>query len=129
MVYGDGIKYSELTEEHKGAVITAQSHFRSWSVNRELQVVFSTNCKKFVDQDQFPKTVCNNCEKIVQPNAFKRALRVKPTPLERMKFIPGKYCGLLEDIGAKFTGVQGLTDLLQEVSLFLIQSKPTPNCK
>jgi hypothetical protein len=39
-----------------------------------------------------------------------------------MKFIPAKYRGSLEDLGAKFTGIRGLSDLLQDVSFV----SPTP---
>ena len=116
-VYGDNAEYSKLTDDQKAVVAVTQSHLRSWSINRELQVVFSTNCMKFVDQGQRPpKTVCNNCEKVARSDAFRRALRVRPVPLERMKFIPIKYRGAMEDLGAKFAGIRGLSELLQDVS-------------
>jgi len=115
-VYGNDIKYSELTADQKATVAATQSHLRSWSINRELQAIFSTDCTKFVEQDRHPKMICSNCEKVIGLDAFKRALRVKPAPLERMKFIPVKYRGLLEDLGAKFAGIRGLSELLQEVS-------------
>jgi hypothetical protein len=51
MVFGKGAEYSKLTGKQKADVTTAQSHLRSWSINRELQVIFSTACAKFVDQD------------------------------------------------------------------------------
>ena len=114
-VYGDA-KYSELTDEQKATVAITQSHLRSWTINRELQVVFSTACMKFVKQDQqLPRTICRNCEKVVESDAFKRALRVKPPPLEAMKFIPIKYRGPLADLGTKFAHIQGLSELLREV--------------
>jgi hypothetical protein len=116
MVYGENIKYSELTDDQKMTVNTTQSHLRSWSINRELRVVFSTKCAKFVEQDRSPKTICSNCEKVVSSDAFKRALRVKPATLEKMKFIPAKYRGPLEDLGAKFASTRGLSDLLRDVS-------------
>jgi len=115
-VYGDDVKYSELTTEQKATVAATQSHLRLWSINRELQVIFSTDCMKFVQRDQHPKTICKNCEKVAGLNTFKRSLRVKPVPLERMKYIPVKYRGPLEDLGAKFASIQGLSELLQEVS-------------
>ena len=121
MVYGDNVKYSKLTDEQKAAVAATQSHLRTWSINRELRVVFSTNCTKFVERDQFLKMICGNCEKVVRSDAFRRALRVKPVPLEKMKFIPAKYRGPLEDLGAKFAGIQGLSELLQDVSFYPIQ--------
>jgi len=115
-VYGKNIKYSELIDDQKAIVAITQSHLRSWSINRELQVVFSTSCTKFVEQGQKPmKTICTNCEAVARSDAFKRALRVKPVPVERMKFIPIKYRGLLEDLGAKFAGIRGLSELLQDV--------------
>ena len=46
-LYGD-VEYSKLTENEKTTVTIAQAHLRSWSINRELQVVFATNCMKFV---------------------------------------------------------------------------------
>jgi hypothetical protein len=116
-LYSDNIKYSELTDEQKATVAFTQSHLRSWSINREHRVVFSTNCTKWVQQGQQPfRTICGNCEKVANSDAFKRALRVKPPPLERMKYIPVKYCGSLEDLGTKFAKIRGLSELLQEVS-------------
>lgn len=115
-VFGDGVKYSDLTSEQKGHVAATQSHLRSWIINRELRAVFSTQCTKFVEQDQFPKTVCGNCETVARSDAFRRALRVKPTTVENMKYIPKKYRGPLEDLGAKFAGIRGLTELLKDVS-------------
>ncbi|KAF9780852.1 hypothetical protein BJ322DRAFT_1112246 [Thelephora terrestris] len=114
MVFGKGAEYSKLTGKQKADVTTAQSHLRSWSINRELQVIFSTVCAKFVDQDRSPNKTCSNCEKVLRSDSFKRALRVKPAPFERMKFIPAKYRGSLEDLGAKFAGIRGLSDLLQD---------------
>ena len=120
-VYGDGIKYSELTDEQKAPVAIAQSHLRSWSINMELQVVFSTECKKFVEQDQqTQKTICGKCEDVARSDKFKRALRVKPPRLENMRFIPNKFRNALADLGAKFAHIQGLSELLCEVSLFII---------
>ena len=116
MVYGDNIKYAELTDKQKEAVTAMQSHLRTWSINRELRVVFSTNCAKYVKQDCFPKTTCHSCERVACSDAFGQALRVKPTPLERMKYIPARYCGPLEDLGAKFAGIRGLSELLNDVS-------------
>ena len=93
-----------------------QSHLRSWIINRKLQVVFSTSCMKFVEWDQQPlKTICSNCKKVVGSDALKQALRVKPPPLEAMKFIPIKYWNVLADLGTKFAHIQGLSELLQEV--------------
>ena len=131
MVYGDNVKYAELTDKQKEAVTATQSHLRTWSINRELRVVFSTNCAKFVEQDRFPKTTCHSCERVVRSDAFKRALRVKPTPLERMKYIPVKYRGPLEDLGAKFAGTRGLSELLQDVSFadLVITSFTVSNAK
>jgi hypothetical protein len=116
MVYGPGIAYSELQEGQKSTVVLAQSHSRRWSINRELQVVFSTDCEKFVEGDRHLKAICENCEKVARSDAFKRALRVKPVPLGKMKFIPIKYRGPMEDLGAKFAGARGLSELLQDVS-------------
>lgn len=96
---------------------TTQAHFRSWPINHELKVVFSTNCTKFVEQDQWPpKMICSKCKEVVGSPAFKRALRIKLVPLERMKFIPSRYRGPLEDLGAKFAAIQGLSELLHDVS-------------
>lgn len=82
-VYGN-IEYSELTESQKATVTVTQAHLRSWTINRELQVVFSTNCTKFVERSRWStKTICNNCEKVADSDAFKRALRVKPPPWRR----------------------------------------------
>ena len=116
-LYGDHVKYSELTNKQKATVALTQSHLRSWTINREHRVVFSTNCTKWVQRGQRPlKTICGNCEKVASSDAFKRALRVKPPPLERMKYIPVKYRGSLEDLGTKFAKIRGLSELLHEVS-------------
>ena len=121
-LYSDA-KYSELTDNQKSTVTIAQAHLRSWSINRELQVVFSTNCAKFVERSQRPtKTICGNCEKVASSDSFKRALRVKPPPLETMKFIPNKYRNALADLGAKFANIHGLSELLREVSPLLLVS-------
>ena len=115
-LYGD-LKYSELSDKQKATVAVTQAHLRSWSINRELQVVFSTNCTKFVERDRRPTTmICDNCRKVVDSEAFKRALRVKIPPLEAMKFIPNKYRNAMADLGAKFAKIHGLPELLQEVS-------------
>ena len=116
VVYGDNIKYSELSDSQKEVVTLAQAHLRTWIINRERQVVFSTKCTKFVEQGQPPDAICHECNTVLRSEAFKRALRVKPAPLDRMKFIPIKYRGPLEDLGAKFAGIKGLSDLLQDVS-------------
>ena len=101
-LYGNDTKYSELTEDEKTTVTIAQAHLRSWSINRELRVVFSTNCKKFVERNQHStKTICSSCEKVASSDAFKRALRVKPPPLETMKFIPNKYRNALADLSVE----------------------------
>lgn len=115
-VYGSNIKYSELTKDQKETVDITQSHLRTWINNRGLRVVFSTNCEKFVGQDRPLETICCGCEKVLQSDAFKHALRVKPVPLEKMKFIPAKYRGPLEDLGVKYAGIRGLSELLQDVS-------------
>ena len=71
-VYGDNIKYSELTDNQKAMVAITQSHLRSWSINCELRVVFSTNCIKFIEQDRhLTKTICSNCEEVAQSEPFK----------------------------------------------------------
>ena len=114
-VFGDNVKYSELMDGQKTTVTITQCHLRSWSINRELRVVFSTDCEKFVEQDQSLKTICSHCESVLQSDAFKRALRVKPVKLERMRFIPARFRGALEDLGAKFAGIRGLSDILQDV--------------
>lgn len=125
-LYGD-MEYSALTDNQKATVAVTQSHLRSWSINRELRVVFSTRCMKFVERDrQPPKTICDNCEKVARSDAFKRALRVKPPPLEAMKFIPLKYRNALADLGTKFAHIQGLSELLREVS-FAISSPTVAN--
>ena len=116
VVYGDNIKYSELSDSQKEVVTLAQAHLRTWIINRERQVVFSTKCTKFVEQGQPPDAICHECNTVLRSEAFKWALRVKPAPLDRMKFIPIKYRGPLEDLGAKFAGIKGLSDLLQDVS-------------
>ena len=117
MVYGDDTEYSKLTESQRETVAITQSHLRSWSINRERRVVFSTNCKKFIEPGKSLKTlICNDCETVLRSDAFKQVLRVKPPLLERMKFIPLKYRGPLEDLGVKFAGIHGLSTLLQEVS-------------
>ena len=43
-----------------------------------------------------------------------------------MKYIPVKYCGSLEDLGMKFAQIQGLSELLHEVS-FAISSSVNSN--
>ena len=126
-LYGNCTKYSELTNQQKETVALTQSHLRLWTINREHWVVFSTKCMKWVRQGQQPlKTICGNCETVASSDTFKRALRVKPPPLERMKYIPVKYCGSLEDLGMKFAQIQGLSELLHEVS-FAISSSVNSN--
>jgi hypothetical protein len=125
-VYGDGVKYSELSNYQKGAVAIAQSHRRLWSINREHQVVFSTSCAKFIPPNQRPqKKICASCETVARSDAFKRALRVKPPPLETMKYIPIKFRTAMADLGAKFANVKGLSDLLHEVC-FNMSANPSP---
>ena len=115
-IFGN-VKYSELTEEQKVAVAVTQSHLRSWSINRELQVIFSTNCMKFVEQDRSPpKTICSNCDEVAKSDKLKRALRVKLPPVEMMKFTPIKYRSALADLGTKFAHIHGLSELLKDVS-------------
>ena len=116
MVFGKDVKYTDLNSDQKGEVTTTQTHLRSWTINRELQVVFSTKCAKFVEPDRFPKTICGNCETVVHSDAFRRALARKPTAVEKMKFIPKRFRGALEDLGAKYAGVRGLAELLEDVS-------------
>ena len=119
IVYSDNITYPKLSVDQKATVAITQYHLWSWSINHELQVVFSTNCTKFfVKQNQSPKMICSNCENLLQLNEFKRALRVKPAPLERMKYTPIKFRGPLEDLGPKFAGIRGLSELLQDVRTF-----------
>jgi hypothetical protein len=60
IIYGSDAKYSELTHDQKRIVTVAQIHLREWSINRELQVVFSTKCEKFIEQDQKPP-ICTSC--------------------------------------------------------------------
>ena len=125
-VYGDA-KYSELTDDQKKTVAVAQYHLRSWTINRQFQVVFSTTCMKSVEQDQWsPKTICRNCEEVVKSDAFGRALRVGPTSLEAMKFIPIKFRGPLVDLGTKFAHVRGLSELLLEVRSVVSSLTITP---
>jgi hypothetical protein len=116
MTYGNDVKYSELTNDQKAVVATTQAHLRLWTINRELRVVFSTKCTKFVEQDRYPEVICGNCDRVAQSDAFRRSLRVKQTPLDRMKYIPTKYRGPMEDLGAKFASTRGLAELLQDVS-------------
>lgn len=93
MVYDDSAEYSELADDQKVAVAITQKHLRTWSIDRELRVIFSTNCTKYFSRDRFQRTTCENCQNILQSGAFGRALRVKPVRLEKMKYIPTKYRG------------------------------------
>ena len=48
-LFGSGIKYSELGNKGKHLVQAAQVHSRMWTISRELQAIYSTNCRKAIN--------------------------------------------------------------------------------
>lgn len=117
MLFGDGVKYSELDDVSKRYVAAAQVHSQKWKISRTLGAVFSTSCKENVTiTDKVQSPVCDQCSSLLKLEVFKKALSVQPRSLENLKFTPHRYRNAAINLGINLAKIEGLSNLLEKVS-------------
>ena len=114
-LFGSGIKYSELGNKGKHLVQAAQVHSRTWTINRELQAIYSTNCRKAINATSMEGT-CSECLGVLRLEAFKKALSVESAPLGLKKYIPRRWRTAATDLAINLAEINGLSGLLEAVS-------------
>jgi len=114
MLFGDNIKYSQLDEKSRNDVPVAQVKMQSWTVCRELQVVYSMKCRNFISSRTL--TTCNKCLALLKLDTFKKALHMEPPRLENAKFTPRRQYNGIRDLGISYAKIKGLAGLLKNVS-------------
>jgi len=117
MLFGNGVKYSNLDEKSRNEVLVVQVKLRSWTICRELRVVYSTKCRNFVNPGG-PAT-CDECLALLKLDTFKKSLRMEPAPLEMAKFTPRRQYNGMRDLGISYAKIKGLVGLLDDVSAVL----------
>ena len=114
MLFGDNVKYSHLDEKSRSDVLVAQVKLRSWTICRELRVVYSTKCYNFLSPGT--STTCDECLALLKLDTFKKALRMEPPPPETAKFTPRRQYDGIRDLGINYAKIKGLAGLLDDVS-------------
>ena len=114
MLFGKNVKYCQLDERSRDDVLVMQVKLRSWTICRELQVVYSTGCQSFIGSGT--STTCDECLALLKLGTFKKALRMEPPPLETAKFTPRRQYNGIRDLGISYAKIKGLAGLLDEVS-------------
>ena len=114
-IFGCGHKYSELGDQAKQLVQAAQVHSWAWTINRELQAVYSTNCGKITDA-RLMESTCSQCLGVLGLKTFKKALNIGPAPLTTKKFIPRRWRTAATDLAINLAEINGLPGLLEAVS-------------
>ena len=114
-LFGDSTKYSKLGDKAKRLVQTAQVLSRAWTINRELQVIYSSNCRKALDSTATEST-CPECLSVLRLETFKKALSVEPAPLASKKYIPHRFRTSATDLAINLAEINGLPGLLEAVS-------------
>ena len=115
MLFGNNIKYSQLDEKSRNDVLAMQVKLRSWTICRELQVVYSTKCLNCINTGSL--TTCNECLALLKLDTLKKALRMEPPSLETAKFTPRHQYNGLRDLGISYAKIKGLARLLEDVSI------------
>lgn len=114
MLFGDNIKYSQLDDKSRNNVLVMQVKLRSWTICRELQVVYLVKCHNFVSPGT--STTCGECLALLKLDTFKKALHKEPASLETAKFTPHKQYNGLKDLGISYAKIKGLAGLLDDAS-------------
>jgi hypothetical protein len=114
-LFGNGARYSKLGDKGKRLVQAAQVHSRAWTINRELQAIYSTNCRKVIDATGAEST-CPECLGILRLEGFRKALSVDPAPLASKKYIPHRWRTAATDLAINLADINGLPGLLEAVS-------------
>lgn len=116
MLFGDNVKYSQLDEKSRNDVLVMQVKLRSWTICRELRVVYSTKCCNFISPASGTSATCNECLALLKLETFKKALRMEPPPPETAKFTPRRQYNSIRDLGINYAKIKGLAGLLDDVS-------------
>ena len=114
-LFGNNINYSQLGDRGKQLVQAAQVHSRLWTINRELQAIYSADCQKVVDTTSM-ESACPKCLAILKSQAFKKALRTEPAPLALKKYIPHRWRTAATNLAINLAEINGLPGLLEAVS-------------
>jgi len=114
-LFGDGTKYSELSDQDKQLVQAAQVHSRAWTFNRELQAIYSTNCRRAISTTT-TTGICPECLSVLGLKAFKKALSVERASLASKKYIPHRWRTAATDLAINLAEINGLPGLLEAVS-------------
>ncbi|KAF9779588.1 hypothetical protein BJ322DRAFT_1167867 [Thelephora terrestris] len=115
--FGKGTQYRELDADSKYSVAAAQVHSEKWKISHRLGAVFSANCQRsIVVTDEVQSLVCDQCLGLFRLNAFKKALRTKPPPLEKLKFTPHRHRTAATSLGMNLAKIEGVSDLLEKDS-------------
>ena len=123
-LFGNGVKYSQLGEKGKQLVQAAQVHSRTWIINRELQVIYSTNCRKTINRTSTEST-CPECLSVLRLETFKKALSVEAAPLVSKKYIPRRWRTAATDLAVNLAEIHGLPGLLEAVGLSSLTVYPS----
>jgi hypothetical protein len=116
-LFGIGVKYSELDDDSKHYVATAQVHAQKWKISHTLGAVFSTNCKgTVVVMSKTQSSTCDQCLCLLKLHGFKKALDVQPPSLDNLKFTPHRHRNAAINLGMNLAKIEGLSSLLEKVS-------------
>ena len=117
MLFGDGVKYSELDNTAKRYVAAAQVHLQKWKISHTLGAVFSAECKgKVIVTDETQSSACDQCLGLLKLDIFRKALSVQPPPLESLKFTPHRHRNAASSLGINLAKIEGVSNLLEKVS-------------
>jgi len=117
MLFGDGVKYSELDASSKRYVAAAQVHLQKWKISHTLRAVFSADCKgKVIVMNAAQNPVCDQCLNLLKLDVFKKALSVQPPPLKNLKFTPHRHRSAATNLGINLAKIKGVSNLLEKVS-------------
>ena len=117
LLFGKGVKYSELDDTSKRYVAAAQVHSQKWKISHSLGAVFSVDCMgKIIISDRTQGSVCSRCLDLLKLEAFKKALDTKPPRLENLKFTPHRYRNAATNLGINLAKIEGVSNLLEKVS-------------
>ena len=114
-LFGKNISYLQLGDRGKQFVQAAQVHSRLWTINCELQAIYSTNCQKVVGTKS-TENACPECLAILKSKAFKKAVRTEPAPLALKKYIPHRWRTAATNLAINLAEINGLPGLLEAVS-------------
>ena len=117
MLFGPGVKYSQLDNDSKRYVAAARIHMQKWKISHTLGAVFSASCRgNVIVTDKTQNSTCDQCLGLLKLDVFKKALGVQPPPLKNLKFTPHRHRNAVTNLGMNLAKIEGFSSLLETVS-------------